>query len=258
MQAVRKGSEIKLNFDNITDFDRYLSKNSHLPSTNGTVTRGDYNFFQTHDWDEFEGYMKQGNPDVTKDLKRHTQMYIDKFVEQMAESSAYQFDVVGEFFDIGAVMVGEPEAWIKEVKIEDDKFITLDIQGVYQDGTDLYMVRENGAKVFAIATVLEQQGFLVRINMHYSTRNSGGYGTTLGATIKVKDYDSTLDYKKFGILLGVPFFRRGILRLLEIEYGVDLAGGYGSPLYGAVDGEIRLDNSSDVEGLERKLANEEK
>ena len=257
MQATREGSKIDLMFDNITDFDRYLAKNQHLPSTNDTLTRGDYEFFQTHDWDEFREYMKKGNPDVTAELKKHTKMYIDKFVEQMAETSAYQFDVVGEFFDIGAVMVGEPEAWIKEVKVEDDKFITLDIQGVYSGGTDLYMVRENGAKVFAIATVLEQQGFLVRINMHYSTKDSGGYGTVLSSTIKVKDYDSTLDYKKFGILLGVPFFRRGILRLLEIEYGVDLSSSYGSPLYGAVDGEIRLDTTSDVESLERKLANEE-
>ena len=249
--------KIDLKFDNVSQFERYLDKNKNLPSINRVLESSNYNFYQTDDWSDFEAYMKEGNKDVTADLRENTKMYIDKFVDQMSDVSAYQFDVVGEFFDIGAVMVGEPEAWIKEIKIEDEKFITLDIQGVYSDGTDLEMVRNNGSKVFAIATVLETQGFLVRINMHYSVRKSGGHKTEYSTAIRVKDYDQVLDYKKFGILLGVQFFRRGILRSLEIEYGHDLKGNFGNPNYGAVDGEIRLDSTEDLSKLEQKLMNEE-
>ena len=243
---------IDLQFNNVTEFERYLDKNSNKPSHNDVLTRSSYDFFQTHDWEGFEKYMAEGNKDVTADLRRDTKMYIDKFEELMTEQSQYVFDVVGEFFDIGAVMVGEPEAWIKEIKIEDEKFITLDIQGVYYDGTDLEMVRKNGSKVFAIATVLEEQGFLVKINMHYSSKNSGNRGSKYNATIRVKDFDGVLDYKKFGILLGVPFFRRGILRSMEIEYGVDVAGNFGQPTMN-VEGQINLDSEKDLKNLEAKL-----
>jgi len=244
--------KIDLQFKNIAEFERYLEKNSSKPSHNGVLTRTSFDFFQTDSWEDFETYMAEGNKDVTADLRKDTKMYINKFEELMTDTNTYVFDVVGEFFDIGAVMVGEPEAWIKEIKIEDEKFITLDIQGVYQDNTDLDMVRKNGSKVFAIATVLEEQGFLVRINMHYSTKKSGGRGTEYNATIQVKDYDGVLNYKKFGILLGVPFFRRGILRSLEIEYGADVVSGFGSPNYNT-DGEIRLDSERDIASLENKL-----
>lgn len=239
-------------FNNVSEFERYLAKNSSKPSFNNVLTREEFRFFQTEDWKGFEDYMRDGNVDVTADLRKNTKYYIDLFEQQVTESSAYQFDVVGEFFDIGAVMVGEPEAWIKEIKIEDDKFITLDIQGIYKDGTDLEMIKKNGSKVFAIATVLEEQGFLVKINMHYSSMDSGGRNTEFNSTIRVKDYDGVLDYKKFGILLGVPFFRRGILRAMEIEYGVGVNSGFGRPSY-SVDGEIRLDSSSDLDNLEAKL-----
>ncbi len=241
-----------LKFKNVTEFERYLSSNSSKPSHNNVLESTRQRFYQTYDWKGFETYMVEGNKDVTADLRKDTKMYIDKFQEQMTFDSSYVFDVVGDFFDIGAVMIGEPEAWLREIKIEDERFITLDIQGVYYDGTDLDMVRRNGSKVFALATVLEQQGFAVRINMHYSSKNSGGRNTEYNATIQVKDYDGVLDYKKFGILLGVPFFRRGILRSMEIEYGVDLAGNFGSPKYNSED-EIRLDSESDIAKLEAKL-----
>jgi len=118
------------------------------------------------------------------------------------------------------------------------------------------MIKKNGSKVFAIATVLEEQGFLVRINMHYSSRKSGGKNTEFNTTIRVKDYDGVLDYKKFGILLGVPFFRRGILRAMEIEYGAKVVGSFGNVGFNTA-GEIRLDSSKDLDNLEKKLMNEE-
>lgn len=248
--------EVNYTFKSVTDFKRLLDNSSSKPSFNDVLTRERFSFFGTHTWAEFEEYLEEGNKEITADMRKNTKYYIDKFEQMVSYDSSYNFDVVGEFFDIGAVMVGEPEAWIKEVKVEDDKFITLDIQGIYADGTDLDVVRENGSKMFAIASVLEQQGFLVRINMHYGSKGSGGRNTKFNTVIEVKDFDGVLDYKKFGILLGTPFFRRGILRLMEIEYGSDVVSNFGYPSY-SVDGEVRLDSASDVEKLEKRLMMEE-
>ena len=240
-----------MEFQNVSEFTRYLNSNMETVNTETLEKTGDWTGVDT--WKGFEGYLETGNPEVTAKVRKHSKHYIDKFEDLFSESAAYQFDVVGEFFDIGAVMVGEPEAWIKEIIVKDDKFIELKIQGTYSDGTDLEMVKENGAKVFAIATVLEQQGYLVRIDMVYRTRESDTkhYKKVTEVTIKVKDYNQGLDYKKFGILLGVPFFRRGILRLLEIEYGNSLRLGYGCPM--RQDGDINLDEKKDVAKLEKML-----
>ena len=242
-------------FENVSHFLRYLDKNKRVNPSSRTLTSTD-DWSGVESWKEFEQYLENGNPDITAEVRKYSKLYIDQFQEMFVESTQYMFDVVGEFFDIGAVMVGEPEAWIKEIVVKDDKFIELNIQGTYCDGTNLTEVRKNGAKVFAIATILEQQGFLVRINMIYA---SGGSNTANSkeitrVSIKVKDYDQTLDYKKFGILLGVPFFRRGFLRLLEIEYGENCAHGYGFPH--RTDGEINLDQTKDIVNLEKMLKNE--
>jgi hypothetical protein len=243
-------------FENVSEFIRYLENNRHINPDSKTLTsKSDWSGVSS--WEQFEEYLDNGNPDITDEVRKQSKYYIDKFEEMFVETSQYQFDVVGEFFDIGAVMVGEPEAWIKEIKVKDEKFIELNIQGTYQDGTDLAMVRKNASKVFAIASVLEMKGFLVKINMIYSSLKSNVKkpSEVSTVTIKVKGYDQTLDYKKFGILLGTPMFRRGYLRLLEIEFGE-----YCKPSYGIANsqsGWINLNRTSEVDKLELMLKNKE-
>jgi len=246
---------MEMTFNNVSEFKRYLDKNKNKPSVNDVLTTTD-SFYGTESWEEFEDYLAHGNKDITADIKKHSQYYINKFEELYSEASNYEFDVVGEFFDIGAVMMGEPEAWIKEIKVVDEKFIELKIQGSYSHKADLDLVRKNGSKVLAIATVLEQQGFLVRIDISYSllgcnVSNAKTKRQTDTVLIKVKDYDSGLDYKKFGILLGVPFFRRGVLRLMEIEHGYDTKATFGFPT--SLEGEIRLDVNDGIDALENQL-----
>ena len=234
----------ELLFDNVTDFRRYLDANVDVNENSNAISRGG-DWTGVESWEKFEEYLDEGNSDITKEVRKHTQFYINKFEDKLTESSEFVFDVVGEFFDIGAVMVGEPEAWIKEVKVKDDKFIELTIQGTYMDGTDLFMVRENGSKVMAIAKTLEKQGFLVILNMAFGTKGSDTRSN------KVKDYDQGLDFKKFGIVLGVPFMRRGFCRLLEIEYDKHCKITYGAPY--TADDEISLARTGDILDLEKKL-----
>jgi len=243
-----------MEFTNVSDFVRYLNKNFNSINQNSIERVDDWT--GVRNWYDFENYLDEGNPDITDDVRKHTKYYIDKFEDMFATTIDYEFDVVGQFFDIGAVMVGEPEAWIKQIEVKEDKFIELNIQGAYSDGTDLAMVRKNGAKVFAIASVLEKQGYLIKINMIYRTTRSNekNLKQVTEAKIAVKDYNQGLDYKKFGILLGVPMFRRGFLRLLEIEYGSDCAGNYGRPE--KVKGDINLDQTKDISELENMLKKE--
>lgn len=240
-----------LEFAGVVDFKRYLDVNMNTSYTKSLNRTGDWSGVNT--WYDFEHYLDNGNAEITADVKKYTKIYVDKFEKQLAEKTEYVFDVVGEFFDIGAVMVGEPEAWIKQIVIKDDKFIELNIQGAYNYKTDLNMVRKNGAKLFAIASVLEQKGLLVKINMFFRTKGSenGKPNSITEMKIMVKDYNQGLDYKKLGILLGVPFFRRGYLRLLEIEYDTKCKDNYGVPSY--KNGEINLSITSEVDKLEKMI-----
>lgn len=242
-----------LDFKNVSDFVRYLKSNSDTENTKSIDRDDDDKWTGVRTWYDFENYLDEGNSEITDNVRKHTKYYIDKFEDIFTIKTDYEFDVVGQFFDIGAVMVGEPEAWIKQIEVKEDKFIELNIQGTYADGTDLEMVRKNGSKVFAIASVLEKQGYLVKINMIYRTieSNSKNSKQITEAKIAVKDYNQGLDYKKFGILLGVPMFRRGFLRLLEIEYGTNCRSSYGCAR--SIKGDINLDRTEDISDLEKIL-----
>ena len=240
-----------LEFVGVVDFKRYLDVNMNTHYTKSLTRTDEWSGVNT--WYDFQHYLDEGNTEITADIKKYTKMYVDKFEKQLSERTEYVFDVTGQFFDIGAVMVGEPEAWIKEIVVQEDKFIELNIQGAYQHNTDLNMVRKNGAKLFAIASVLEQKGLLVRINMFFRSKGSENDkpNSITEMKIMVKDYNQGLDYKKLGILLGVPFFRRGYLRLLEIEYDTKCKDSYGKVSY--KDGEINLSVTSEVDNLEKML-----
>jgi hypothetical protein len=242
---------MELTCTSVSEFQRYLDANK---SINGRSLTRSGDWTGVNSWDDFETYLQEGNPKLIADLNTHTQYYINMFEDKFVDIKEYVRDVVGDFFDVGAVVLGEPEAWLKEIHVKDEKFIDIIIQGTYKDGTDIEMVEKNGAKVFAIVSILEQRGFLVNMKMVFSsndsnTKNSREVSTL---TIVIKDYQEILDYKKMAILLGVPFFRRGFLRVLEVWYGKNVKGNYGS-VNTKIQGAVYLDDTRAVEALEQKL-----
>lgn len=243
-------------FQNISDFKKYLENNKNSVNKR-TLFRNDI-WTGTETWSEFETYLEEGNKEATKSIKEYTKLYVDKFEQLYISNIAYEFDVTGEFFNIGAVMVGEPEAWIKQIEVKDEKFIEINIQGTYSHNANLETVKQNASKLLAIASVLDSQGFSVRLNMLFRQKKSSKRGKikNLDVLIPIKDYNQPFDYKKMGILVGVPFFRRGIFRVLEIEFGNNLRDNYG--VINPKDGDISLVNTSDLEDLERMLSNETK
>jgi len=243
--------EIIKEFNNVSEFKRYLDLNSDKPSRECLQSK-DEEFFGTYNWKEFEEYLSTGNKDATKEIKDYTKKYVDLFEEQIINTTYYAMDVVGDFFDIGAVLSGLPEAWLKEVTVKDDKFIILNIQGSYSHKADLGIVKKNASKLLAICSILEEQGFLVEINVVFAFRKSGGKNTSCKVVMKVKGYDDFIDFKKFGIILGIPFFRRGILRLLEIEYKRKLVANFGTPDFSNKE-LINLVLDKDIKALEQKL-----
>ena len=243
-----------IEFKSIVDFKRYLDKNANSENQKSIYRTGDWSGTRT--WSEFEKYLQNGNNADIAEIKKYTKIYTDKLEHKFAMKSEYLFDVTGEFFDIGAVMTGEPEAWVKEIKVKDDKFIELYIQGTYPDGTDLDKVRKNASKLMAIVNLLQERKFLVKINIVFRSKKSYTSDLKLKTEVKmvVKDYDQPIDFKKLATLLGVPFFRRGILRLLEIEYGNNVRTGYGIPELKS--NEINLFKTEDIDKLEKTLKEE--
>ena len=241
-------------FQNVSDFKKYLEKNRNSDNQR-TLFRNDI-WTGTETWAEFETYLEEGNKEATKSIKEYTKLYVDKFEQLYTSNIGYEFDVTGEFFDIGAVMVGEPEAWIKQIEIKDEKFIEINIQGTYPHNANLEIVKQNASKLLAIASVLDSQGFSVRLNMVFRQKKCAKRGKVknLDVFIPIKDYNQPFDYKKMGILVGVPFFRRGIFRVLEIEFGNNLSDNYGA--MNAKDGDISLVSDSDISDLERMLSND--
>lgn len=259
MKQVHNNDINQLYFENVTDFENYLNKNSDKPDVKSKIRlqKNNKSFYGTNSWDEFIDILKNGDSEITNKAKTLTRFYLDNFEDKFTFKTSFETGLTGQFFDIGAVMSGEPECWLNEITLKDDKFITLKIQGTYPWRVDKDVVIKNGSKLFAICSSLERQGYLTEIDFIYSlkaceSRNPNKFTTIM---IPLKKYDDILDYKKLGILLSPSFFRRGILRLLEIEYGTNVTEGYGKPV--TEEGEISLSKINEINKLEKKLLNKE-
>lgn len=250
-------TEIK--FSTVSDIKKYLNDNRKVKTSQQSSHRkNDKRFFGTESYEEFENtILKNGNPKLLKEIKRKVNKRVDELEHRMTEKSMYNFDVVGDFFDVGCYMSGEPEHWLKEIKIKDEKFICVKINGWYNANVRSETIVENASQIIALLRVLEGRGFLTQIDLCFNGRDMTIRGREdILIEIPIKDYNQPLDYKKLSILLDVGFFRRGIFRVLELTYPLNLSGGYGR--YSQKDGYINLANYDEVSSLEKTLLEKDK
>lgn len=260
MRKKNSNGKITINFDTIEDFRRYLDANEDVETNKySSHKEGREEFSGTKDYKEFrEDRLVNGNKELLTKMKKEIHKEVDKLESKYIEETQYQFDVVGDFFDVGTYMSGEPEHWLKEIKIKDEKFIHVKIGGVYPYKISSKTIQDNATKLIALLRVMEGKGFLTKIDVCFNSVNmcNGRGSKKLLIEIPLKDYNQPLDYRKISTLLDVSFFRRGIFRVYELTYPNNL-----SSTYGKVEPRkqyINLANYKEVNSLESKLLKDEK
>jgi len=259
MKKTNSSGNTYIKFDTINDVKKYLNNHSDvITNQNSSHKEGRNGFFGTETYTEFEDtILKNGNPELLKTIKKKVNSRVDELEKNFIEDTQYQFDVVGDFFDVGTFMSGEPEHWLKEIKIKEDKFIHIKIGGVYPHTVDTDVIRDNASELIALLRVMENKGYLTKIDVCFSSEKMKTRGkANLLIEIPLKDYNQPLDYRKVSILLDTSFFRRAIFRIYELTYPTNLKDGYGvvknEPDY------INLAKFKEVQSLEKELLRKDK
>lgn len=83
--------------------------------------------------------------------------------DETMEQRGYQWDVVGQQFDIGAVLSGEPECWLKEDYQPTRKFVSICINLSLSGGISENALTRRGAAVIALVDKLQDEGYIVEL-----------------------------------------------------------------------------------------------
>lgn len=106
-------------FNTLHEFRNFLVNNEEVE----TLYRSSHKMSMwagTNTWEEFITYLKEGDQEAQK-MKKTTHLYLDKLKKFDIETSEWVYDIEGMFFDVGAVLMGEPEAWLQEINVTDEK-----------------------------------------------------------------------------------------------------------------------------------------
>lgn len=253
MKEIENENGLTWAFDSLADYKKQM-----LKMANGEGHSEKYSpdgWHGTKSWDEFIELLNYGDENVTAQIKEETQLKVAEFRKKYEDVlTNYKFDVTGEFFDIGLVLTGVPEAWLEPEFTPTEKAkVELIINASFPDGTDLKRIVRNAGKVLAMVKVLEEHDVEVKIKAITGGKNVDHSRSStfemLFETV-VKDYDEPLNYSKCSAIITPTYLRRGWFKMAEAVSN-NLNSSYGQIV--KVDEAIELRTDSDVEELERRL-----
>lgn len=113
-------------------------------------------------WGETERLVMHGWPDGAKYLQRETRALLN-YTTKLVQRPEPRRDVVGEYYDIGAYMSGQPNYWVRHDPVmqrgkERNGPVRLVIQHATSMSTDHATMYRKGAIALTLATLLERAG----------------------------------------------------------------------------------------------------
>jgi hypothetical protein len=210
----------------------------------------------TTTWNDYIELLDKGDDKVIEQIKLETQRSVTELEKRYdKEISGYKFDVSGQFFDIGLVLTGIPEAWLEpEYGNVEIPRVVMRIDMGFTAGVNSKDVIKNGAKLLGMAKVLENMGVEVAIELYgfqCNWHNEYEKSHVIMTSLTAKDFNEPINYRKLSSLLTTSHFRRGIFRLLEVIGDKNLSGGYGNQP--EVDGFVRIRSEREIKNLEKEI-----
>ncbi len=188
-----------------------------------------------------------GWPEGLEKIKRFKAELDEKVGENLVEQKL-NYDVAGGDWDIGRVLIGEPEAAMVWEEHETDKpIVHIMLNGTVSGMLDKEVIFRRGAGVCGLIDAFEKSGIRCQVTLAYGNR---GYRSRrlLEEFISIKSPDEPSDIDRIVFALCHPSsFRRLTFSLWEQyprevrdEFGFCSGGGYGQ-----VD-EISQDHQGDI------------
>lgn len=142
-------------------------------------------------------------------------------LENSSESGRdVQFDVTGEFFDVGRYLDNVPEVFGVSFNGKNrGKFANITIAGDYACGVKQNVIEVMQKRIVRLVDWLEFNNIRTKVTVVFSSDNSH-------LQIALKDYNEPLDITSIAVATHDSFFRRLVFRF--IEHSDTISWGYGS------------------------------
>ena len=249
--------EIHIEFNSVYDIQKFLIENDAIETrcTQSKDVADDYrsfNFSGTKTYEDFMDIVENGSDEIISKIKLASHKYADSLNDKYKTTKDYKFDVYGQFFDVGLVLSGEPEAWVNPIDDEIKKQVQISVNASYLSDIKHEDVINNASRIIGMILTLEKMGVETKLLLNFRSNNMYGKNSSkiFMVSLIAKEYEQGIDYKKLSSLLHTSMFRRGIFRIREVIVGNDMDSyGRTKPL----QEDILIDKSSSVDELEHKL-----
>jgi len=241
-------------FDGLYDYKNFMKQYEDFNEGYSDSSMKVGSWSGSYTYADFLDILESGDNEVMSAMKKATTKEVNELAKKYEDViHGFKFDVSGQFFDVGLVLAGVPEAWLEpEVEQEEKVQVEIVIDGAFSAGVNKDKIIKNGSRILAMTKLLEELDVEVRLrivsgNVNYRAKGRNKiYMSTL-----IKDYDEPINYKKVSALISPTYHRRGIFKLMEVETKGKVSGGYGRPH--DTRGFVQMHNDRAINDLEKRL-----
>lgn len=201
--------------NSLFEFQRSLQATAKRDKSSDRVGGG-YNYFRTYEA-AVDTYLH--NPMAITDY----QELDDQINGGEASGKELEWDVTGDFIDIGRFLEGEPECYGHLTDGNPrNRRVSIIVNTNFSANVDKTMVNHRSARILRMVDWLESQGIRTSVTAIESTECSH-------VEVIVKRFDEPLVLTDIGVVTHSDFLRRIVLRF--VEYSATFSSGYGQPRY---------------------------
>lgn len=239
-------------FDNVTDYLAYL--NSHSPARGIHAehdSRGQASFFGTDSYAAAERLVETGWADgAQKVADRRTQFDAFLTAAKATKASRWDWDVTGQFIDVGRYLSGEPEVFgadFDDGESNAARVVSIRLNSCVSASVSKESIIARGVTTLVAVDLLESCGIRCEVILSQATKTD----YVANHNIVVKKPSEPVDVDRLAFWLAHPSaFRRFGFKAMEIE-GHSPSGCYPTQMsdYGSRQGTVELDSVKTATGL---------
>lgn len=254
---------IPYRFDSVEDFLSWLEKTPAHPEAGKSSRSGDVDFTGTHSLKEAFSLIHCGWPEGEELVATHAKAILGKIPGSLLTIQT-AYDVVGDQWDMGKVMLGEPEsAMVWQEREGGLQCLKVCVDIGFNCNTSAEYIQERGAMVGALIDALETSGNRCEVWACWRTKMIGLDASSneveVVTEIKIKSYDKALDMDRLAFWVVHPSaLRRMLFLLLEKVDNYFVArntrGGYGrSEPFQSPDADLTIPAETYITDFPAKL-----
>lgn len=239
-------------FDSVTDYLAYLNSHSPAPGVHAEHDcRGMSHFFGSDSYAAAERLIETGWAEgAQKVADRRSQFDAFLTAAKAAKASRWDWDVTGQFIDVGRYLTGEPEVFGAEYddgESNSARVVSIRLNSCVSASVSKESIIARGVTALVAVDLLESCGIRCEVILSQATESS----THVDHNVVVKKPSEPVDVDRLAFWLAHPSaFRRFGFKAMEIE-GHSPSGTHVSKMsdYGRRQGTVELDSVKTATGL---------